>query len=209
MTQDSEQQDPFDDEELARAFDHIEEEFNNAATDATHDDMDELETGLSFEDELQGLLGNKAKAAMICTRLRDVDLLAAFCQIADISADCVHSEQGAVAVLHNLDGDGPEAAAIDLTKVVGGLSALLVVNRADKIEATIYTSGKAGEQLPPPFVFPTLARFVEDIMLGIGTMQEVRDEGITIIDSNSMNKDEAFDVIARHTHFDRGHGSIE
>ena len=45
------------------------------------------------------------------------ELLAAFCQLSDISAACIGANQGAVAVLKNLDGDGPEAAAKDLTTV--------------------------------------------------------------------------------------------
>lgn len=147
----------FDDAELEAMLENFEEEFHEDEGGAG-EPADPTGDEPSFEDELEGLLGDKAKAAFICTRLNSAELLAAFCQISDISAECIGSEQGAVAVVHNLDGDGPEAAVKDLTKVVGGLSGLLVVNRADKVEATVYYDGQAGEQLPPPFVFPSLAR---------------------------------------------------
>lgn len=215
--------DSFDDEELERALEGFEREFqenrDGTAQDGHGDgndperdlqqDLSEFEHGLTFDEELEGLLGDKAKLAMLCTRLQDADLLAAFCSLADISAQCVQANEGAVAVLRGLDGNAPESAAQDLTKVVTGLSALLVVNRADKIEATVYMGGQAGEQLPPPFVFPTLAPFVEDMMLGISTMDGLRESGVDIVDTNSIDHDGALSIIARHTRFDGPKGHVE
>lgn len=225
-------EDPFDDEELERALEGFEREFQEkrngtGPTDGTpQDDQDlpadgddperdlrrdlsEFEHGLTFDEELEGLLGDKAKLAMLCTRLQDADLLAAFCTLADISAQCVQASEGAVAILRGLDGNAPESAAQDLTKVVAGLSVLLVVNRADKIESTVYVGGQAGEQLPPPFVFPTLAPFVEDMMLGISTMDELRGSGVTVVDTNTVDHDRALAIIARHTRFDGPNGHVE
>lgn len=112
-------------------------------------------------------------------------------------------------MVHNLDGDGPEAAVKDLTKVVGGLSGLLVVNRADKVEATVYYNGQAGEQLPPPFVFPSLAPFVEDVMLGISTVQDVLAQSDDVVSSDAMGQTRAYGIIAKHTHMGGGQSSIE
>lgn len=112
----------FSEEELEAAMAGFEREFNEAEAakqresqaEKTDDDSDAADvlnaaqSSLQFEDELQGLLGNRAKTAVIITRLTSPQLLAAFCQISDISAQCVGSEQGAVAILRNLDGDGPE-----------------------------------------------------------------------------------------------------
>ncbi|MEE1296130.1 MAG: hypothetical protein UHD09_04650 [Bifidobacterium sp.] len=172
-------------------------------------DISEFEHSMTFDDELQGLLGNKAKCAMVCTRLEDADLLAAFCALADISAQCVQASEGVVAVLRNLEGNGPEAAAEDLTTVVSGLSVLLVVNRADKVEATVYTGGKKGETLPPPFVFPTLAPFVEDMMLGMASMDTLTEEGLRIVDSATLDHRKALSVIAAHTRFNGPEGRID
>ena len=156
----------FSDEELEAALDGFEKEFrdsnaaagepaNDAAADSPAGDAgaadsgqaQEADTAAAFDDELQGLLGNKAKAAVLITRVASARLLAAFCQLSDVSADCIGSEEGAVAILRNLDGDGPEVAARDLTIVVSGMSLVLAVNRADKLEATVYLQGKPGQTL--------------------------------------------------------------
>ena len=111
----------FSEEELEAAMAGFEREFNEAEAakqresqaEKTDDDSDAADvlnaaqSSLQFEDELQGLLGNRAKTAVIITRLTSPQLLAAFCQISDISAQCVGSEQGAVAILRNLDGEVP------------------------------------------------------------------------------------------------------
>ena len=171
--------------------------------------LSEAETSLSFDDELQGLLGNRAKSAVIITRVTSAQLLAAFCQLSDISAQCVGSPQGAVAVLRNLDGDGPESAIKDLTIVVSGMPAILAVNRADKLEATMYMQGKAGQAFAPPVLFASVASFVEDLMLGITDMEGVRAFGTEIVDSASLSRDDAMRILAEHTKFGRGSSRIE
>lgn len=167
------------------------------------------EAVLDFDDELQGLLGNKAKVAVMITRLASADLLAAFCQLADVSATCVGHSDGAVAVLRNLDGDGPEAAARDLTTVVSGMPVILAVNRADKLEATLYVQGKPGQTFAPPILFSSTPSFVEDLMLGISDLDAVKAEGLPAVDSASLDHRAAMKVIARHTRFGgRGRSSI-
>ncbi|NMN00921.1 hypothetical protein G1C96_1502 [Bifidobacterium sp. DSM 109958] len=213
----------FSDEELEAALAGFEKEFaeEDAKNDAKNDgasagDADagtgELDGDPSagFDDELEGLLGNKAKAAVLITRLASAELLAAFCQISDISADCVTSKEGAVAVLSNLSGDGPEAAARDLTTVVNGMAIVLAVNRADKLEATMYLKGKAGETFAPPVLFSSTAPFVEDLMLGITTVDGLRGQGLAVVPTSGYDHDAAMKVIAEHTRFGRGgatHGS--
>ena len=173
------------------------------------DDMlNEAEDSLKFEDELQGLLGNRAKVAVIITRLTSPRLLSAFCELSDISAQCIGSAQGAVAVLRNLDGDGPEAAVKDMTIVVAGMPAILAVNRADKLEATMYVEGKAGKTFAPPVLFTSTAPFVEDLMLGITDMNALEQADMTIFDSADLDRDAAMSIIAEHTRFGRGTSSI-
>lgn len=171
--------------------------------------LSEAETSLSFDDELQGLLGNRAKSAVIITRVTSVRLLAAFCQLSDISAQCISSPQGAVSVLRNLDGDGPESAIRDLTTVVSGMPAILAVNRADKLEATMYMQGKTGQTFAPPVLFASVAPFVEDFMLGITDMEGVRASGAEIVDSASLSRDDAMKILSEHTKFGRGSSRIE
>ena len=145
---------------------------------------------------------------MIITRLASARLFAAFCQLSDISAQCLASPQGAVAVLRNLDGDGPEAAIKDLTTVVSGMPAVLAINRADKLEATMYVEGKAGKTFAPPVLFTSTAPFVEDLMLGITDMNALEQADMTIFDSADLDRDAAMSIIAEHTRFGRGTSSI-
>lgn len=168
------------------------------------DDASELDPSVGFEDELEGLVGNKAKVAVLVTSVSSAELLAAFCQISDISAECIGSQQGALAVLRNLDGDGPEAAAADLTQVVSGMPAILAVNRADKLEASLYMHGSAGQTIAPPILFSSTPRFLEDLMLGIVTLEQLRDAGTATVDSASLDQKQAMAVIARHTRMGRG-----
>ena len=191
----------FSDEELEAALDGFEKEFrdsnaaagepaNDAAADSPADDAgaadsgqaQEADTAAAFDDELQGLLGNKAKAAVLITRVASARLLAAFCQLSDVSADCIGSEEGAVAILRNLDGDGPEVAARDLTIVVSGMSLVLAVNRADKLEATVYLQGKPGQTIAPPLLFTSTAPFVEDLLLGITDEEGVIGTGMKVLE---------------------------
>lgn len=216
----------FSEEELEAAMAGFEKEFQDAETSKQQDDdsaetpggrqsqdadavLSEAENSLSFDDELQGLLGNRAKVAVIITRLTSAQLLAAFCQLSDISAQCIGSPQGAVAVLRNLEGDGPEAAIKDLTTVVSGMPAILAVNRADKLEATMYMQGSAGQTFAPPVLFTSTASFVEDLMLGITDMDGLRGTGQTVIDSASLSRDDAMKILAEHTRFGRGSSRIE
>lgn len=218
----------FSDEELEAALDGFEKEFrdsnaaagepaNDAAADSPADDAgaadsgqaQEADTAAAFDDELQGLLGNKAKAAVLITRVASARLLAAFCQLSDVSADCIGSEEGAVAILRNLDGDGPEVAARDLTIVVSGMSLVLAVNRADKLEATVYLQGKPGQTIAPPLLFTSTAPFVEDLLLGITDEDGLIGTGMKVEQSADLDHDQAMAVIVEHTKFGRGSSRIE
>ncbi|PLS31597.1 hypothetical protein Uis1B_0588 [Bifidobacterium margollesii] len=181
--------------------DSFSEEEINAALAGFENDLNGFD---SFDSELEGLLGNKARCAVLITQLSAADLLAAFCQLSDISAECVGNESGAVAVLRNVNGDGPEAAARDLTTVVSGLSVVLAVNRADKLEATLYVNGKPGSQFAPPVLFMSTPPFVEDLLIGTTKVDDLKAQGLDVVDAGKMERAEALKVIAGHTRFGRG-----
>lgn len=210
--EDSQHDSPSDNASLAETHDadtSVPEADAQAASDASSDAAasDAADPSTTFDDELQGLLGNKAKAAMLITRLTSPKLLAAFCQLSDISADCIGSKEGAVAILRNLDGDGPESAAHDLTIVVSGMAVVLTVNRADKLEATMYLQGKPDQTFVPPVLFSATAPFVEDLMLGISDEAALQAEGFDIIRSADLDHDQAMAIIAEFTRFGRGGAS--
>lgn len=181
----------------------------DSVADAVNEAMaDVVDPSVGFDNELAGLLGNKAKMALIVTRIASAELLAAFCQLSDISAECIGANQGAVAVLKNLDGDGPESAAKDLTTVVSGMAVVLAVNRADKLDVAMYVQGEAGQSFAPPVLFTSTPRFVEDLMLGIVTLQQLKEQGFEVMDSASLDHDQAMQILANHTKRGRGgHGS--
>ena len=181
------------------------DDVTGSVADAVNEAMaDVVDPSLGFDNELAGLLGNKAKVALIVTRLASAELLAAFCQLSDISAACIGANQGAVAVLKNLDGDGPEAAAKDLTTVVSGMAVILAVNRADKLEVAMYVQGEAGQSFAPPVLFTSTPRFVEDLMLGIVTLNQLKTQGFEVVDSAGLDHDQAMQILANHTRRGRG-----
>ena len=189
--------------------------------DGMHFSEEELEAAMAgFEKEFQdeeAAQQNDAPAQVpfdqpdetVNSDASSARLFAAFCQLSDISAQCLASPQGAVAVLRNLDGDGPEAAIKDLTTVVSGMPAVLAINRADKLEATMYLQGKVGQTFAPPVLLTSTAPFVEDLLLGITDVQGVRDSGVETVDSASLTRDDAMKILAEHTRFGRGSSSIE
>ena len=97
------------DPDLAREMESLNQELANLEQNASTDDAGESATGesedgnapedvsdefsqimnanaeIGFDDELEGILGNKAKRAILVTRLTSADLLAAFCSLADIT----------------------------------------------------------------------------------------------------------------------------
>ncbi|MFT8704253.1 hypothetical protein [Bifidobacterium aquikefiricola] len=162
------------------------------------DGTDGLDIDPDFTNELEGLIGDKVKVAVIITRIASAELLAAFCRISDISARCIESSEGAVAVLDTHEADGPEHAAQDLTDVVSGLSVVLAVNRANKLNATLWMRGQSGEEFAPPILFASSAPFVEDIMIGTVSVDSLKQNGITVVNTDDVDHDQAMGIIARH-----------
>lgn len=200
----------FDDADLEAALEGFEQEFADAHRDDVHDGGDAHDAPsdggdapLDFEDELQGILGNKAKCAVICSHLASAELFAAICRLADVPALCVGHPYGCVAILRDLEGNAPETAAHDLTTVISGMGVLLVVNRADKIEAEIYENGVGVDKIPPPFAFPTLAPFVEDYMIGLVDVHGIEVESDETVDTASIATHK--DAEARIRAFMRSH----
>lgn len=70
------------------------DDVTGSVADAVNEAMTWSTPSLGFDNELAGLLGNKAKVALIVTRLALLELLAAFCQLSDISAACIGANQG-------------------------------------------------------------------------------------------------------------------
>lgn len=155
-------------------------------------------SGESFDDQLQGILGNKARQALLVTNLSEPGLLAAFCVMAGIDAACIGASTGAVALLHDTADQGPEEAARRLTTLVTSLSVVLVVNRADRLEAHVWLDGKQGEKIAPPLLFMQVDTVVEDLVISQATPDTLREDGRTVVETSSMDRHQAWKTI---THF--------
>lgn len=180
----------------------------DTGTDGRHDDLpddlpDDPTAGggsaldESFDDQLQGILGNKARQALLVTNLSEPGLLAAFCVMAGIDATCIGASTGAVALLHDTADQGPEEAARRLTTLVTSLSVVLVVNRADRLEAHVWLDGKQGEKIAPPLLFMQVDTVVEDLVISQATPDTLREDGRTVVETSSMDRHQAWTTITR------------
>lgn len=132
-----------------------------------------FEEETSFEDTLEGLTGQKARSAIIITYCEGADLLSAFCKISQIPSICVMTGTSTVALLKNLDNDEPEAAVSRLSDLVGDMEMILIVNRANKLETSMYKYGEKRDAfLPSPVALTFLSEEVEDVVLGLKTMKD-------------------------------------
>lgn len=132
-----------------------------------------FEEETSFEDTLEGLTGQKARSAIIITYCEGADLLSAFCKISQIPSICVMTGTAAVALLKNLDNDEPEAAVLRLSDLLGDMEMILIVNRANKLETSMYKYGEKRDAfLPSPVALTFLSEEVEDVVLGLKTMKD-------------------------------------
>jgi hypothetical protein len=197
------------DEEIDRALSDFEAEFSSPSSPDSLPDsqsFEEIVSGesTSFDDELEGILGNKAKAALIVTSLTSAELLAAFCCLARVPALCIGSRKGAIAVLtgSDLEGDGPERRVKELTQTISGLSVALGVNRADKLQIHLWINGEAGDEIAPPLILASSAGFVEDVLIGAMGVEELKKDK-HVIDSAAMDRDTVFKIIEKFTRHSR------
>lgn len=109
---------------------------------------------------------SKRELAMLITRVAFPTALAGACALADVAAEVVGTEAGAVALLHDIDGDAPEQAAAAITKVVAGVPALLVMKFEGQITVTQYLDGVDAGRLPPAVVLTSAAELVEELIVG-------------------------------------------
>ena len=77
-------------------------------------------------------------------------------------------------------------------------------NRADKLEVAMYVQGEAGQSFAPPVLFTSTPRFVEDLMLGIVTLNQLKTQGFEVVDSAGLDHDQAMQILANHTRRGRG-----
>lgn len=207
----------FTDAELDNALAGFEREFQdeskensdsenskNAQSDGKNQENSTLDDAMrdieeaSFEEDLEGLLGNKAKVAMIITYVEPAQLLAAFCKMADVSAKCFDEEQGAVAILKNLKDNGPEEDVKEFVDFFRGMDVMLIVNRADKITAKIYQNGVEPQEIVAPMALAVWSRRVEDLAICMETVDTLAKQDVTMYDSDDLSNFAAYKIFNKY-----------
>ncbi len=207
----------FTDAELDNALAGFEREFQdeskensdsenskNAQSDGKNQENSTLDDAMrdieeaSFEEDLEGLLGNKAKVAMIITYVEPAQLLAAFCKMADVSAKCFDEEQGAVAILKNLKDNGPEEDVQKFVDFFRGMDVMLIVNRADKITAKIYQNGVEPQEIVAPMALAVWSRRVEDLAICMETVDTLAKQDVTMYDSDDLSNFAAYKIFNKY-----------
>lgn len=207
----------FTDAELDNALAGFEREFQdeskensdsenskNAQSDGENQENSTLDDAMrdieeaSFEEDLEGLLGNKAKVAMIITYVEPAQLLAAFCKMADVSAKCFDEEQGAVAILKNLKDNGPEEDVQKFVDFFRGMDVMLIVNRADKITAKIYQNGVEPQEIVAPMALAVWSRRVEDLAICMETVDTLAKQDVTMYDSDDLSNFAAYKIFNKY-----------
>ena len=207
----------FTDAELDNALAGFEREFQdeskensdsenskNAQSDGKNQENSTLDDAMrdieeaSFEEDLEGLLGNKAKVAMIITYVEPAQLLAAFCKMADVSAKCFDEEQVAVAILKNLKDNGPEEDVQKFVDFFRGMDVMLIVNRADKITAKIYQNGVEPQEIVAPMALAVWSRRVEDLAICMETVDTLAKQDVTMYDSDDLSNFAAYKIFNKY-----------
>ncbi|MFD0705181.1 hypothetical protein ACFQY8_05420 [Alloscardovia venturai] len=185
------------DDQVNAVFADLEKQFDADFGKELDDNLtDHYSLDPHFDEELAGLLGSKAKIAILITQIVDAKFLAALCCICDIDALSVGFPTGAGAIMHKTDGQAPEEAARDLSDVMAGLSVIACVNRADKISATHWYDGKQAQDFAPPMLFASLDSSIEDLMIGAQTVDDMDVLGYPHVESSSFaSHDEALTYI--------------
>ncbi|RFT34342.1 hypothetical protein CG401_00530, partial [Bifidobacteriaceae bacterium NR019] len=152
----------------------------------------------NFEEDLQGLLGNKAKVALMITYVQPAQLLAAFCKMASVSARCFDEEQGAVAVLKNLDGNEPEEAVQKFVDFFRGMDVMLITNRADKLTAKVYEYNCEPQEIVAPMALAVWSRAVEDLAIGMETVETISKQNIEMFNSDDLSDANAYELFQKY-----------
>lgn len=150
-----------------------------------------------FESSISELLGESARSAVLITSVRKASVLAVFCTLAHVDAWCVDAPRtGAVAILKDLSGDAPERAAHDLTDPLA-FPVILVVNRAGKIDAHQWERGERLDVLlPPPFVLMNEPDFVEDLLIGQTTAEQIAaSPDLTVVDTATVTPSDQMRIL--------------
>ncbi|WP_418969785.1 hypothetical protein [Alloscardovia omnicolens] len=185
------------DDQVNAAFADLEKQFSDDFGHELDENLtDNYSLDPAFEAELDGIIGNKAKIAIIITNLASAHFLAALCRVMDVDARAVRFTTGAGALLADTQGSAPEDVAHALSESMSGLFVVLCVNRADKISITQWFNGQNVQKMAPPMFFNVLDPTIEDLMIGSQTPADLDMAGYEQVESSDFaTEDEAMEFI--------------
>lgn len=147
---------------------------DDAVPDRDGDALDGL-GDIEIPDDLSGLDGASTtpELAVLITQIAGAEPLAAACSLAQVDADAVPTDIGALAVLRNREGDGPARSAAALSTLVKGVPLILVERRHEQLTMTRWQDGERGDELAPGLVLSGATEELEDLLTGATTVGEI------------------------------------
>ncbi len=139
----------------------------------------EFEIPADFEipDDISALTGDAGEADLVVliTQVAGAEALAAACVLADVAADAVGTEVGALAVLRDRTAGAPAQAAAKLTTLVRGAPLILTERKHGQLTMTRWQDGVAGDELAPGLVLSGAPAALEDLLTGASTLADLPD----------------------------------
>jgi hypothetical protein len=130
--------------------------------------------GIQVPDDLSSLTGGSApELVALVTQIAGAEPLAAACSLAQVEADVVATDVGAVALLRDRSGDAPAQAAAALTTLVKGVPVVLVERRGEQLSMTRWNDGVAEDALAPGLVLGGAPEELEDLLTGARTLADL------------------------------------
>ena len=133
--------------------------------------LDDLSMDM-FDEELEGITGERAECALILTVFDSMKFTAALCKVVDVPSVCIESESGV----------------------------LVAVVRGKKIKMTLWADGKEENSFSPPLILPNVDPLVEDVLVGVEKVFDSQgglpsDRKWKCVDSDNFTKEESVKII--------------
>ncbi|MBO0607736.1 hypothetical protein J0911_01675 [Myceligenerans salitolerans] len=134
--------------------------------------------GVEVPDDLSGLTQNSSvpDLAVLITQIAGAEPLAAAASLAGLDLDAVPTEVGALAVLRDPSGSGPDDAAAALSQVVRGVPLVQVTRKGEQLTCVRWTDGERGDEISPALLLGGAPQTVEDVLTGYAKVADL--EGV-------------------------------
>ncbi len=161
--------------------------------------LDDLSMDM-FDEELEGITGERAECALILTVFDSMKFTAALCKVVDVPSVCIESESGVLVALRLLKGNQPEEAAEIISQTAVSIPFILAVVRGKKIRMTLWADGKEENSFSPPLILPNVDPLVEDVLVGVEKVFDSQgrlpsDRKWKCVDSDNFTKEESVKII--------------